>query len=60
MENKKLENEKLLKVSGGFGGPIYSNCAVCGKTFQSGNAGVNHLKYPLKTVCPACAERNKK
>lgn len=63
-----LSEENLSNVSGGVmtkgmakvcGGPIYANCAKCGKRFQAGNGGVNHAVYPLATVCPKCAQKAK-
>lgn len=67
---KALEADQLNAVTGGVkenptstpiimganpvGGAIMAKCAKCGKEFKAGNAGVNHNKYPLETICPEC------
>ena len=65
MKNKEplqLSNKTLCKVHGGtrdkiVGGPIMSTCPKCGKEFKAGRAGVNHAKYPLKTMCDECTAK---
>ena len=64
MPKNEIKNDHLLNVSGGkrgsvsqCGGAIYANCSRCGKRFQAGNAGANHLLYPLQTVCPECSSK---
>lgn len=54
-----LSDDVLDQVAGGTccGGPIMSTCPNCGKDFKSGNAGVNHARYPLKTMCDECAAK---
>ena len=57
----ELSDDMLDKLAGGTccGGPITKVCPECGNTFEAGNSGVGHEKYPLKTMCDACAAKAK-